>query len=114
MVTAMEEITRHYLKRAYERFGLDEIEAEKLVRKALLRGKIQSQMPPRERKYMKSKETAEGCKPVFYQEKIFIFSGDDNCITVYPSPEWFGKKHFYAGKIKIRKVKKYLNLYSYL
>lgn len=106
--------TQHYLERAFERYGLEEEKATKLMQKAFSRGKTAEEMQSRERKYLISKDRGDGCRSVYYKQKIFIFSDTDNCLTVYDPPEWFGQHVCYDGKTKIRKAKRYVRCaYTY-
>ncbi len=98
----------HSYERAKERAGMNTAQADRFMRHAYERGKTSEMMPRREREYMEKKEILGDCRTIFYNDFFFIFNMDGVCITLYESPAWFGKKNHYAGKEKIRNVKKYI------
>lgn len=101
-------ITRHYLERANERFGMNETEAKRALQKALVKGKRAQDLTSKERSFLAKKEMFANATPVVYGNMIFIFTGEDICATVYEAPEWFGKKRLYENKELIRNPKRYL------
>ncbi len=98
--------TYHSVLRAQERLGLNEQSAEKKIKKAYERGKTAEQFTGRERAYLLNRNS-DGITSRVYQNSCYIFNPFGFCITVYPLPNWFGKKTRYAGNNRIRNYKKY-------
>ena len=103
--------TEHSLRRAYERLGMKETRAEKMMKRALKRGKTSADFSSAwEREYLERKETA-GARVLFYNGAIYVFSGErDVCITVYPAPHWMGRKRHYINAEILRHPQR---LYAY-
>ena len=99
-------VTEHSLKRAKQRIGINKKYAERQIRLARERGKRADQFKSLEKKYL-SRTVYEECEPIVYDGYCYLFSNEGNCITIYPLPNWFGKKKHYDGKTKIKKIKTY-------
>lgn len=99
-------MTYHCMERAKERAGLNEAETIKLIDNAREKGKGAGKFHSKERTYLCNR-SSDGKKAIVYNNYCFIFKDNGICITMYPVPDWFGKKQFYKKKKKIRNVKRY-------
>ena len=111
MTTTFSVATVHSLDRAKERVGVKGKQAEKRIRLAMERGKSSEYFSAKEKRYLEN-ESSEGQTAVAYNDFCYIISDSGVCITMYPLPGWFGKKMHYAGKEKIRNMKKYSRNYD--
>ena len=101
----------HSLERAKERTGLSENAVERQISRALRKGKGADSFASWERKYLKN-ESYGDCNAIAYDGYCYIVSSTGFCITMYPLPNWFGKKKHFDGKEKIRNIKSYLRNYN--
>ena len=101
------ETTLHSIIRAKERLELNEKRAARIIKLAFSRGKCASEFSASERRYLKGKET-KGCTAKAYNGVCYIFGENNNCITLYELPAWFGKRQSYNGKEKVRSPRAYL------
>lgn len=99
-------MTKHSIIRTEERASVKERVAKRLINNAKERGLAPNCFPLRERKYLESRENEKRIVR-YYLGYCFVFSSDFCCITMFPVPQWFGKKVLFQGKTKIRKPKKY-------
>ena len=106
--------TYHGIQRTKERTGFNMKTSERFIENAIERGKEAEFFPTRERDYLLQKEEQEGCKALVYNTYCFIIGTDNNCITMYSVPGWFGKKKHHDGKRKIKDIKKYIRYYDLL
>ena len=90
--------TYHSIQRANERTRYNGNAAVRFVEKGIERGKTAEDFKQDERQYLAS---------VPYNGFCLIISEDGVCVTLYPLPEWFGKKRHYDGKVRIRNAKRY-------
>lgn len=86
--------------------------AIKTIELALKRGKRFSDYTSWERTYLANKEYDE-CSALAYNGYCFIISKTGQCVTAYPLPDWFGEKKRFAGKEKIRNLKKYSRMNNF-
>lgn len=111
--------TAHGLERAKERMGMNKKVATRQIQLAWERGKSAENFNSWERDFL-SREKFRNRKVVAYNGYCYIFTLDGYCLTMYPLPEWFGKKKAYDGKKRIRNYKTYYknnynpNSYSYV
>ena len=103
-------MTCHSIMRAVERTNLKTDAAIRMIKRAKEHGKRSAVFPAEERKYL-SRMERDGNKAIFYSGYCFILSPDDTCITLFPVPQWFGKKYKFDGKTEIRNAKKYLRMW---
>ena len=101
-------MTSHAIQRTQERAVLNIKSAERLISKAVERGKSVEAFWGKEKNYLFKKEMEGKCKVLVYQSYFFILDCMGNCMTMYPAPKWFGKRKYHDGKQKIRKIKKYM------
>lgn len=106
MMTMFSVATMHSLDRAKERIGVKGKQAERYIRLAVERGKSSEDFSAKEKHYLE-KESSENYTAIAYNNFCYIISNDGLCITMFPLPNWFGKKMRYNGKEKIRDMKKY-------
>ena len=99
-------ITLHSLERAKERMGLNKKAALKQIKHALERGKTYEQFSSWEKNFL-SKEAYGDCIAIAYNGFCYIFNNENDCITMYQLPVWFGKKKHFDGKNRIRNYKSY-------
>lgn len=98
--------TNHSFVRAKERAGWNEQQTVRYTGLAIERGSVAEELPKKEREYLSLKDV-NGCKSVYYNNYIYIFTRNGTLVTIYEAPHWFGKKAIYSGKERIRDVKKY-------
>ena len=98
--------TRHSIQRAHERLGLNEKRAQRVIALAYTRGKRLGDYRGSDFRYLRSL-CEEGHEAVVYQDAIYIFSPDGVCVTLYPTPRWFGTRRNYDGKERIRNVRRF-------
>ena len=100
-------MTSHAIFRAVERAGLNHSSSERFISKAIEKGKLSADFRGYDRRYLQNKEAKGQCETRVYSSFIFIVDTAGCCVTVYPAPDWFGKKKHFDGKIRISKPKKY-------
>lgn len=98
--------TWHGLQRAKKRMGLNERKAESYISNAISRGKGADDFSSWEKNYLLN-ESNGTTKAVAYNNFCFILGAENVCVTMFPLPNWFGKKKAFDGKEKIRNRKKY-------
>ena len=103
-------MTKHSIRRARERAGINKTAAAKMFERAFIYGKTAGDMPTRERRYMEERTEAQKLV-TYYNGFCFFFSNDGICITMYHAPEWFCKSTNYDGKITVKNPKKYFSKY---
>lgn len=103
----------HSIIRANERAGMNYNKAIRFTELAITRGLRAEDLPCTERCYMESKASDPSFEAVLYNGFIFILKEEETCITMYPAPNWFFKKHHFDGKKQVRNIKKYLRYYDY-
>jgi len=99
--------TFHALQRTQERAGFNIKRSARFVSNALKRGMTADSFASVERDYLNSYGFVNGCRAIAYNDFCFVVSEDNNCITMFALPKWFGKKRVFCGKQKIRDAKKY-------
>ena len=105
--------TYHSIQRAKERTGFNLKSSERFIETALRRGRGAEAFSAKEKDYLLQKEAKEGCRMLVYNLFCFIVAADDACITMYPAPNWFGKKKYHDGKREIKDIKKYMRYYDW-
>ena len=100
--------TYHSIQRANERTRYKGKTAVRFIENGIARGKTASDFTQAERDYLLN-TPYDSCIAKAYNGFCLIISEDGECITLYPLPEWFGKKRYYTGKKRIRNVKRYLS-----
>ena len=111
MSTIFSAATFHSLVRAKERIGVKGKHAEKRIRLAVDRGKSAEYFSAKEKRYLEH-ESSNGLTALAYNAFCYLVNDDGLCVTMYPLPNWFGKKMYYTEKEKIRDVKKYFRNYN--
>lgn len=106
-------ISYHSIERAKERLGFNERYASSFLERGILRGSTAKELRKSpERRWLQSK-TISGCKAIAYNGVCLIVSECGNCVTVYPLPQWFGKKiHYDAHNRRVRNYARYTRLYD--
>ena len=99
-------VTLHSLERAKERMGMNKKVAVKQIKHALERGKTAKGFSSWEKAYLE-KEAYGGCVAIAYNGYCYIFNNDNDCVTMYSLPVWFGKRKHFDGKKRIRNYKSY-------
>ena len=103
--------TYHSLQRAEERTRFNGKAARRFIENGLTRGKTADDYTKEERRYLSS-IAYDDCIAKAYNGYCLIISSDGDCVTLYPLPDWFGKKKHYDGKTQIRNVKRYAAAYA--
>ncbi len=103
-VTSM--ATVHSLGRIKERAGLNEKRAYKMIDLALQRGKTADHFTSWERNFLLN-ESKNNKTAIAYNNYCYIVGENGFCITLFPLPNWFGKKKHFDGKERIRNIKAY-------
>ena len=104
--------TKHCEERADERRQLNKKGINRQIQLAYERGKrLEDFHTSAEREYLMRKES-NSVKAIVYNGFCYILGEDDVFVTMFLLPEWFGKKHFYQGKEKVRNARKYFRLNS--
>ena len=106
--------TFHSLKRAEERANLNPCQSEKLFEEAYLYGKTADSFRNIKINNYMVRRHRNDAQVKYYNGKIFIFSSDGICITVFDSPGYFNKKYYH--KTVVRDTMKFLRmnpLYKY-
>ena len=102
--------TRHCEERADERRQLNKKCINRQIQLAYERGKrAEDFRTSAERDYLMSKESAD-TKVIVYNGFCYILNEKDVFVTMYLLPEWFGKKHYYHGKERVRNARRYCKL----
>lgn len=106
--------TLHGAQRVKERRNLKNTRAaEKQFVLALQRSKTADDYASWERNFL-----LERCKEdrtaIAYNDFCYIFGHNGACITLFPLPDWFGKRKHFDGKQRIRDYKKYTKMISSL
>ena len=105
-MTRITRATVHSIDRAKERFCNNEKTATKNIHLALERGKTADEFTSKERDFLIN--TAQGdVTALAYNNFCYLVNSEGFCITMYPLPNWFGKKRFYDGKKEIRNPRAY-------
>ena len=107
-----DKITEHSVERAMERLGLERKAAERFLLNGIERGKTYESYSGKERRFLETHAKGDCLSSIAYNGYCFVVSDDLVCLTVYPLPEWFGKKVFYDHKERIRNAKKYIRFKS--
>lgn len=105
-MTTFSTATVHSIERAKERAGLSEKRASKMIKLAIERGKRAEDFTSWERDFL-IREPSDNCIAVAYNNYCYIVNEEGFCVTLYPLPEWFGKKKHFNGKERIRNMKVY-------
>ena len=105
--------TYHSLIRAEERTRYNGKSAKRFIQNGIVRGKTADEFKRDEKLYL-STIAYDDCIAKAYNGYCLIISSDGDCVTLYPLPDWFGKKKHYAGKTRIRNVKRYTAAYATL
>lgn len=103
-------MTYHSILRTVERANLSRDSAVRMIEKAKEYGKKAEAFPSDERKYLKQLER-EGSNVLYHAGYCFILTDDYKCITMFPVPQWFGKKSRHCGKTVVRNPKKYSRMW---
>lgn len=98
--------TKHSIKRAKQRIGVNKRAAVRQIKLAWERGKRFSQFTSWERNFL-NRAVYHDSTPIAYNGYCYVFSEEGNCLTMYPLPSWFGKKKHFEGKKRIKNYKKY-------
>jgi len=101
----------HAMRRAIERTGFNHSLSERIISKAIEKGKPSDGFKGNERRYLQSKEAKGQCETRVYLSFIFIVDTAGFCVSMYPTPDWFGKKKHFNGKVKINNPRKYPRYY---
>lgn len=104
-------MTHHSLERTKERARLNTDSSLRMIKRAYDRGLGYERYHSRERDFMLQRSGTDHVA-LAYNNFCFIFSNEGICITMFPLPEWFGKKKFYTEKKQIRNAKKYICNYQ--
>lgn len=99
-------LTYHSIERAQERTKYANKTAVRFIENGITRGKGAEEFTQRERAFLQGFET-RNCIAKAYNGYCFLISENMECITMYPLPDWFGKKRFYENKVRVRNVKRY-------
>lgn len=101
--------TCHSSLRAKQRMNLSASKANREFALARRYGKCSTDFPNvQQRLFLQEKEKAKGARAYVYNDYCFIFdASSDRCITTYQLPKWFYRGCYYAGKERIRNVRKY-------
>ena len=99
--------TYHAIQRVKQRTSLERGSEERFIKNAVARGRGAESFESIEREYLKSYDSADGCRAVAYNSYCFIIGSNGRCITMFALPNWFGKKRNYHKKSKLRDVTKY-------
>lgn len=95
-------VTIHGARRAKERQKLKNPRSvEKNVQRALQRGKRAEDCTSWERAFLRT-EARDGCTAVAYNNFCYIINPTGACVTMYPLPEWFGRKKNFGRTAKER------------
>lgn len=105
--------TYHSLQRAEERTQFSGKTAMRFIENGISRGKTAADYKKEESQYL-SRIAYDGCIAKAYNGYCLIISDLGDCVTLYPLPEWFGKKKHYDGKKRIRNIKRYTAAYAQL
>lgn len=76
------------------------------------RGKRAEDFTSWERNYLLGEQKEDDCIAVAYNQHCYIFrkgsSSDIVCITMYPLPNWFGKKkaHYYHKNERVKNMRR--------
>lgn len=94
MISDWDRFSFHSIERTKERQNIKSIKkACRSLKLAVKRGKSAEAFKGWEQRYLRQ-QSREGCKALAYNGFCYIVSENTNvCITVYPLPEWFNKKH---------------------
>jgi len=98
--------TNHALQRTSERTGYNKRTSARFITNAIERGKEAEEFSSKEKNYLMQR-VRDG-RMVVYNSCCFVLRDENICITMFHTPEWFGKKILYDGKTKIRDARKYL------
>ena len=98
--------TNHSIQRANERTRYSGKAAIRFIENGIMRGKAADEFKQEEKKYL-STCAYDNCIAKAYNGFCLIISEKGDCVTLYPLPEWFGKKRHYDAKTLIRNAKHY-------
>ena len=98
--------TYHSIQRANERTRYNGKSAIRFISNGIERGKTANDFTQSERKYLLDKQH-DNCIAKAYNGFCLIINEVGECVTIYPLPEWFGKKRYYKEKSRIRNAKRY-------
>ena len=98
--------TFHSIQRANERTPFHGRRAERFVENGIRRGKAAESFRQREYDYL-ANCGRDNCVARAYNGYCLIINNQEECVTLYRLPEWFGRKRHYDRKKGIRKEKKY-------
>ena len=103
--------TQHALIRTMERTGLNNDAADKLIPKALERGKGLESFSANARKLLASK-SRDGCRAIVYNGYCYIVNEKGICVTMYDISDRIKQNRHYDGKQRVRDVMKYRRMNS--
>lgn len=98
--------TYHSIQRANERTRYNGKSAIRFIENGIARGKTAEDFTQEERKFLLN-TPYDNCIAKAYNGFCLIISEDGECVTLYPLPEWFGKRRYYNEKNRIRNAKRY-------
>ena len=105
-------VTAHSVERAKERLGYNEKYAVGFMERALSRGLTATSCEAKAEKAWLSRQAGSGYYAIAYNGSCLIISPDRVCVTIYPLPQWFGKKKRYArDKKPIRNFTRYSRMW---
>ena len=102
--------TYHSIQRANERTRYNGKTAIRFIENGIERGKTAEDFTQDERVFL-ANCGYDNCTAKAYNGYCLIVSEAGVCVTLYPLPEWFGKKRHYDGKTRVRKAKRYAAAY---
>ena len=98
--------TYHSIQRANERTRFTGQAAIRFIKNGIERGKTAENFNQNEKKYL-AECAYDNCIAKAYNGFCLIISQDGDCVTLYPLPEWFGKKRHYKAKELVRNARQY-------
>ena len=98
--------TYRSIQRANERTRYNGKAAIRFIENGISRGKTAEDFTQDESSYLEN-IPYDNCTAKAYNGFCLIISETGECVTLYPLPEWFGKKRYYSGKTRIRNMKRY-------
>lgn len=114
-ISAGGSFTMHGLQRTMEWLGMNREQAARCIENAWTRGKTMDDLKhSRQRHYLEVRDgrcRAGHSEFRLYQDHLFIFTPDQGMlITTYPTPRSFNRKRLYAGKERVRNVRRFCRM----